>query len=363
MSLRVRVQELAYTIALELGVSYSQKAGSIDKYHQGGSSGTGGLVAKKEMETVATWAPGDYLTDRAETRLRFALVILNQPITDIEGFTRLWNNASLRVCADGGANQIYGIEIDNDIPIPDCITGDLDSLQSKVGNYYRALGVSIVPDHSQYATDFTKSLNWVLKQEQLHDSPKQGSASDGDEDDGANVLKEGIYGVPWAGQPGAPSWIEHAPLDIIAYGAMGGRMDQTFHAIDQLFQASNRLNGGIKGSGEDQERGGEEEGQNTSSSNTAERKLILMSDESVTFLLEKGKNIIETPLNVFGKTCGLIPVAAASVITTKGLEWDLNEAETKFGGMVSTSNHLIQDRVEVVTTEKLLFTMEMRKTK
>ncbi|KAK6512989.1 hypothetical protein TWF506_009151 [Arthrobotrys conoides] len=335
------------------------------------------------METVATWAPGDYLTDQAETRPRFALVILNQPITDIEGFTRLWNNASLRVCADGGANQIYGIEIDNDIPIPDCITGDLDSLQSKVGNYYRALGVSIVPDHSQYATDFTKSLNWILKQEQLHDSPKRDTASDEDgedddesDDDDVNVPKEGIYGVPWAGQPGAPSWIEHAPLDIIAYGAMGGRMDQTFHAIDQLFQASNRLNGEIKESGDEEMKLDDDNNNNTtkegqqntspsprSPNNTAERKLMLMSDESVTFLLEKGKNIIETPLSVFGKTCGLIPVAAASVITTKGLEWDLDEAETKFGGMISTSNHLIQDRVEVVTTEKLLFTMEMRKTK
>ncbi|KAF3201145.1 hypothetical protein TWF679_000495 [Orbilia oligospora] len=333
------------------------------------------------METVATWAPGDYLTDQAETRPRFALVILNQPITDIEGFTRLWNNASLRVCADGGANHVYGIEIDGDIPIPDCITGDLDSLQSKVGNYYRALGVSIVPDRSLYATDFTKSLNWILKQEQLHDSPKRDTASDEEDeedDDDVNVSvkvpKEGMYGVPWAGQPGAPSWIEHAPLDIIAYGAMGGRMDQTFHAIDQLFQASNRLNGEfIKESGEaegeeeeeEEEIKKKDEGQNTSSSsnNTAERKLMLMSDESVTFLLEKGKNIIETPLGLFGKTCGLIPVAAASVITTKGLEWDLDETETRFGGMVSTSNHLVQDRVEVLTTEKLLFTMEMRKIK
>ncbi|KAK6507710.1 hypothetical protein TWF481_006132 [Arthrobotrys musiformis] len=339
-----------------------------------------------EMETVATWAPGDYLTDQAETRPRFALVILNQPIIDVEGFTRLWNNASLRVCADGGANRIYGIEIDNDIPIPDCITGDLDSLQSKVGNYYRALGVSIVPDHSQYATDFTKSLNWIVKQEELHrdSSAKQDNASDDDDDDydshGMKVPRGGIYGVPWAGQPGAPSWIEHAPLDIIAYGAMGGRMDQTFHAIDQLFQARNRLNGMTKKSGDREAEEGEEgngkaltegdemeedEGdQNTSGpSNTAERKLILMSDESVTFLLEKGKNIIETPLDLFGKTCGLIPVAAASVITTKGLEWDLTETETKFGGMVSTSNHLVGDRVEVVTSEPLLFTMEVRKLK
>ncbi|KAK6343521.1 hypothetical protein TWF730_011111 [Orbilia blumenaviensis] len=323
------------------------------------------MSGKEDIQMATTWSPGDYLTDQAETRLPFALVILNQPILDVKGFTRLWNNASLRVCADGGANHIYSLKIDNEILIPDCITGDLDSLQSKVGNDYRALGVAIVPDHSQDATDFTKSLNWILKQEKLHASPNQDAVSDDDDDEmcdgsgGVNVPRSDIYGVPWAGKPVAPSWIEHAPLDIVAYSATGGRMDQTFHAIDQLFQADHRLNG-------DKEEGsGESEGlgsQHTSSStNTIRRKLVLMSDESVTFLLSRGRNVIKTPLEAFGKTCGLIPVAGASVITTKGLEWDLDAAETKFGGMVSTSNHLTRGEVEVVTTEPLLFTMEMRK--
>ncbi|KAK6537404.1 hypothetical protein TWF694_011591 [Orbilia ellipsospora] len=313
------------------------------------------------MDSITRWSPGDYLTDQAETgRPRFALVILNQPIVDVEGFTKLWNNASLRVCADGGANHLFTFRVDGDIPIPDCITGDLDSLESKVGNYYRSLGVPIVPDRSQYATDFTKSLNWIAKQERLHVPNEDIATASDDDDDDTNGESE------VNDQATKNGGINDYPLDVVAYGATGGRVDQVFHAIDQLFQASQNLN--RQGQNDNNEM-------NTSSSASSatspspprtnsrgeRRSLTLMSDESVTFLLEKGKNLIETPLRLFGKTCGLIPVAGRSVITTTGLEWDLNETETKFGGMVSTSNHLVKERVEVETTELLLFTMEIRK--
>ncbi|EPS43886.1 hypothetical protein H072_2040 [Dactylellina haptotyla CBS 200.50] len=300
------------------------------------------------MNSITRWSPGDYLTDQAETRRpSFALVILNQPIVDIEGFTKLWNN------------------------------GDLDSLQSKVGNYYRSLGVPIVPDHSQYATDFTKSLNWIARQEQLHDSSARGGeigigigeediVSDDAEDDTNGTGKQRIN---WTdGGEAAPAWVEHIPLDVVAYGATGGRVDQVFHAIDQLFRASKEAREG--GSGGDGD-GRADDGLNTSASaaaspaaaNAFRRKVTLISEASVTFLLEKGRNVIETPLELFGKTCGMIPVAGSSVITTEGLEWDLKDTETRFGGMVSTSNHLMRGRVEVSTTELLLWTMEIRRAK
>lgn len=38
-----------------------------------------------------------------------ALIILNQPIADIEVLDRLWNHTSFRVCADGGANQLHDL--------------------------------------------------------------------------------------------------------------------------------------------------------------------------------------------------------------------------------------------------------------
>ncbi|KAF3937457.1 hypothetical protein ABW19_dt0209533 [Dactylella cylindrospora] len=297
------------------------------------------------MDTITRWSPGDYLGDQAETVPSFGLIILNQPIGDGVRFTKLWNNAKLRVCADGGANHLHSLRIDGDIPIPDCITGDLDSLKPEVEDYYRARGVSIVPDTSQYATDFTKSLNWIygrvdLNRESATDLKSTmattATASSNDSDDTTTTAITGGS----SSNSSAPHDDANPKvvINVVAYGATGGRVDQAFHSIHQLFQAS-------------------QDGQNTRS----RRRVTLMSDESVTFLLEKGRNIIDTPLRLFGKTCGLIPVAGPSIITTKGLEWNLENTETRFGGMVSTNNHLMEEEVEITTTELLLFTMEIRR--
>ena len=37
------------------------------------------------------------------------LLILNQPINGIDFLKRVWSNSSWRVCADGGANQLYDL--------------------------------------------------------------------------------------------------------------------------------------------------------------------------------------------------------------------------------------------------------------
>ncbi|KAF3904855.1 hypothetical protein ABW20_dc0106050 [Dactylellina cionopaga] len=330
-----------------------------------------------DLETITQWSPGDYLTDQAETgRLSFALVILNQPIVDAEGFTKLWNNGkyhphSFNLNLTPLSHSPLLITITTKYPgfalIPDCITGDLDSLQSRVGNYYRSLGVSIVPDRSQYATDFTKSLNWITKQERLARSMATSAALDDadaddadDDDDDADSLRRRPCNL--AAEEAISPDLGPTPLDVVAYGATGGRVDQVFHAIDQLFRASHQVSAadGDEGDGSNS-NSNYSNNNNTTSDASSRRKLTLISDESVTFMLERGKNIVDTPLKLFGKTCGLIPVAGPSVITTEGFEWDLSNTETRFGGMVSTSNHLLKDRVEVVTTELLLFTMEIRK--
>ncbi|KAJ6258253.1 hypothetical protein Dda_7172 [Drechslerella dactyloides] len=259
-----------------------------------------------------------------------------------------------------------------ELEVPDCITGDLDSIKPYIGTSYRAVGVTIVPDHSQYDTDFTKSLNWIDQQEEKQMQLQAGEAIESAEqfaspDDAMTIAAR-------AGHPGP-----YEPMDVVAYGATGGRVDQGFHSIDQLFHASRSRAFGAASSGTlpegkgpapvtSQHRNSEPSPLPSSSASfnsqqppSPRRRLTLMTADSVTFLLEKGRNVIETPTRLFGKTCGLIPVAGPSVITTQGLEWDLTDAETRFGGMVSTSNHLAREQVEVVTTAPLLFTMEIRR--
>jgi thiamine pyrophosphokinase len=90
------------------------------------------------------------------------------------------------------------------------------------------------------------------------------------------------------------------------------------------------------------------------------RQVYLVGDLNVTFLLIPGPNTISTPLATLGPCCGIIPVGSPSIITTQGLEWNLTNAETKFGGLVSTSNHTIDDVVNVETTEPVVFTIEFK---
>jgi len=61
-----------------------------------------------------------------------ALIVLNTPIPSEyrKMFLHLWQNASLRVCADGGANRVldfFGQDVWSSMKLPQVITGDLDS--------------------------------------------------------------------------------------------------------------------------------------------------------------------------------------------------------------------------------------------
>ena len=66
------------------------------------------------------------------------------------------------------------------------------------------------------------------------------------------------------------------------------------------------------------------------------------------------------PQEVFGPSCGILPVGGRSVITTRGLVWDVEDWETKFGGKVSTSNVLREATVEVDTSETVVFTVQVK---
>lgn len=221
------------------------------------------------------------------------LIILNQPITNGTVFKRVWLYSTIRVCADGGANRLYEYFSDDEETrqkyLPNCITGDLDSLRPEIKEYYENLNVPVIHNPDQESTDFMKAVDMITENLGSKDTP------------------------------------------IIGLGAMGGRVDQSLHSIHHLFLSDQR---------------GQE--------------VLLLSDESVTFLLPTGTSTIHTPLKYLGKTCGIIPVAGPARITTSGLYWDVTDWETHFGGQMSTSNYLTKDKVEVQTDVPVIFTAELR---
>jgi thiamine pyrophosphokinase len=147
-------------------------------------------------------------------------------------------------------------------------------------------------------------------------------------------------------------------LDVLVLGGLGGRVDQAFSQIHHLYT--------ITQSEESRSRG----------------DLYLISEESISFVLQPGENIIYTPRTnrpsdpqesdssqpeqqpqqdyfYLEENIGIIPIAGAAEITTYGFEWDVTYWRTEIGGQISTSNHIRADVVRVKTDRPVLFTAEL----
>ncbi|DAZ98665.1 TPA: hypothetical protein N0F65_008791 [Lagenidium giganteum] len=217
-----------------------------------------------------------------------------------ELFWNCWSNAHVTVCADGGANRLYdrSVQVDAEALVqPQYIKGDLDSLRDDVRAFYEAKGTKIIHDPDQNSNDLDKCLQLV------HDLQ---------EADGTASTK----------------------FTVLIFGAMGGRFDQEMQNINALFRWSGHF-----------------------------ERITLLSEDTTTTLLQPGKRYVLTPNFHFEtRTCGLIPVGATcESITTKGLKWDMQEQRTEFGGLVSSSNHIEGDSVEVWNSHAVIWTTELKK--
>lgn len=253
------------------------------------------------MSATVAWQPAGLLSGRASNP--YAVLILNQPVNK-NAFAAVIGGSSLLVCADAGADRLRRLEsvgINGTVNkyLPDAIVGDLDSISSDTAAYYEGKGVKVVKDPDQYSTDFTKCLKW-LRQEWT--KRKQDSNS---------------------------------ILDVVVLGGLGGRVDQGFSQIHHLYLAS-------------------------SDKELLRGRIYLLSEQSLTFVLADAMNTISIEPGYFEENIGIIPVLGLSRLTTKGLEWDVEDWPTEFGGQVSTSNHIRASTLEVTFSgPRPLMTLEL----
>ncbi|KAL4888382.1 thiamine pyrophosphokinase [Aspergillus ambiguus] len=276
------------------------------------------------------WDPTQFFRSDGPPRTPFALVILNQPINE-RAFAVVKKHACVTVCADGGANRFYQMmqaHGQESTELPSLIIGDLDSIHADTRAHYERLGVSVIEDSDQYSTDFTKCLNYIRRHAGSLSGPSPTAATT----------------TTTAAPP---------RLDILILGGLGGRVDQAFSQIHHLYLMAQQQ-------------------QQQQPADSTPGDLYLISEESITFILKPGRNVIHTPrANRPGGPCadseeylleenvGIIPLAGPGCISTRGFQWDVEEWPTAIGGQLSTSNHIRAEELEITTRGAILLTLEL----
>ncbi|KAJ5992864.1 hypothetical protein N7451_008588 [Penicillium sp. IBT 35674x] len=300
----------------------------------------------------------------------YALLILNQPINE-RAYEVLSEHACYVICADGGANRLYDLtknQGQESTELPNVIVGDLDSLHPAVRSHYEELGVTISEDPDQYTTDFTKCLKYL------------------------NTHASEIIASPRRPRGSASQSSSESLLEVVILGGLGGRVDQAFSQIHHLYMMTEtqRELREIQHSTSDPN---DHPGGDKTPRLATGGSLYLVSEESITFVLHKGRNIIHTPATrradiglaasalesqpktsgmsgsgkpgeretkyIFEENVGIVPLSAPATITTQGFEWDVQDWPTEIGGQISTSNHIRAERVEVNASVPVLFTVEL----
>lgn len=232
---------------------------------------------------------------------QLAVVLLNWTLPDLTPL--LWSKASLRVCADGGANRLYD-ELPRMLPgrpadtvraqyLPNIIKGDLDSLRPDVAAFYRRHGVPIEDlSADQDSTDLQKC-------------------------------------VQFARQQAEEQQLQLQQLTLVALGALGGRLDHTLSNLSTLYMHR-------------------------------DMHLVLLGDDNLARLVPAGRAVIRPNRRLEGPNCGLVPCAGGAVASSSGLRWNLRDTPMAFGGLVSTSNIIEADEIHVESDADLVWTTRLR---
>ncbi|KAF2028346.1 thiamine pyrophosphokinase [Setomelanomma holmii] len=225
------------------------------------------------------------------------LLILNQPITHFDAFARLWKHTSYRLCADGGANRLF-----------DMFEGDLIVQRE----HYLPNIIHGDLDSLRYDVRVYYAAHGV-EVSQDHDQYST--------DFGKTMNKISSRG-PWTSRK-----------DVLILGTLAGRVDQGLGLLHEIIREETKHPG---------------------------LRLWLFSESSLSFILSSQHNTVRglQSSKLFTENVGLVPVWGPAVITTSGLEWDVEKWPTSMGSQVSTSNHVKADEVEVATDAPILFTIE-----
>ncbi|KAK6940966.1 thiamine pyrophosphokinase, thiamine-binding domain [Dillenia turbinata] len=234
----------------------------------------------------------------------YALVVLNQRLPRFTPL--LWEHAQLHVCADGGANRMF-----DEMPL--LLSHEQEDALSIRSRYKPDVIKGDMDSIRPEVRDFYSNLGTKIMDES-HDQ------------DTTDLHKCVSYIQDFA------LIVDKSNLCVLVAGALGGRFDHEIGNINVLYKFSGM-------------------------------RIILISDDCLINLLPSSHpHEIHIHSSVEGPHCGLIPIGMPSgKTTTTGLQWDLNDTEMRFGGLISTSNIVKGERVTVKSDSNLLWTISIKK--
>ncbi|CAA6654282.1 unnamed protein product [Spirodela intermedia] len=212
--------------------------------------------------------------------------------------------AQLRICADGGANRLH------------------DEMPAMFPHE------SPFSVRKRYKPDVIKGDMDSIREEVKEFYSNMGTeiVDESHDQDTTDLYKCVAFICDWIPD------MDKSNLCVLVTGALGGRFDHEVGNINALYRFP-------------------------------KTRIILMSDDCLIYLLPKThRHEIIIQSSVEGPHCGLIPIGAPSAsTTTTGLQWDLTDTEMHFGGLVSTSNIVLAEKIAVRSDSDLLWTISIRR--
>ncbi|XP_060527337.1 thiamin pyrophosphokinase 1 isoform X2 [Cylas formicarius] len=239
------------------------------------------------MERLETWRPCEEILGDFRDRT-YAVIVLNRRINVCFRHDVVFNMWT----QDGGTERWIKWLSDHeyelsDAPVPDLITGDMDSLSEEVLIYFKKTGSRVICTPDQDETDFTKALRQLEKYMTTHDTK----------------------------------------LDTIyVFGDTSGRFDQILANINSLYKALTFL-------------------ANVKIYQIASNSITWLLNKG------KHCISIPESLRVNLDWCALIPIGSPCIVSSNGLKWNLNDSKLAFGDMVSSSNTYSGEPVVCITTD------------
>ncbi|KAN0084061.1 thiamine pyrophosphokinase [Tylopilus felleus] len=233
--------------------------------------------------------------------IRRALIILNQPFS-LPLLETLWKACSWKCCADGGANRLYDL-------LGEARDGDL------LRNLYTPDLIKGDLDSLRGdVRDYYSAKGVPVLQDLDQDTTDLMKCIETLEE---NERKEGHE------------------YETLILGGFSGRLDQTIHLLSHIHKIRQMRS-----------------------------RVYVITDDNIGWVLDGGHHRISIDHDVLGPTCGLLPVGIDStVLSTSGLQWNLDETESSFDGLVSTSNHLVpaEQFVTIKTSRPIWWCAELRR--